>query len=1253
MDGGITVHVVEPGSNSTVPNTGLFLGGSGDTLLLSAILVLVILIQLPIFIYTKKRGKTIRFSRFFTTKASVIPVLISLFALTTLVVTNINADDTEESDSLVTAENADLTIELGDEPVFAYVPVSIKFKEATSAGYSISSYAKTTKLTKEGSDEAISLIAPTDEPSSLTNNTWGFALTQPSSENDATFVALPETEEDALAVKSTGYTETPAGDETIVYYGIYVTPDLPYGTYSGLVISYEAEENAVTTVTFNGNGLYFDGNEEQTTNTVKYIPGNRSETVYLHTPNLNDEGVQDGRYGTDLNITAVYGGSEYSNTYFHIYKGSGDTPWPPSNDYFSIWSGDHPDYTASANWDNEDSIKEFDSNGKYIFDRKINDKTLYIPSGTITFAYTTDSDSGCCGGDGYGYYAKTVSYNPNVSTSGTYKEPSSILSHKLIGWDENPNATTPTYANQKDVEGILDLSNGDVTLYAIWKRGIEVVYNGNGANAGTDMDQIKQYGYSMDLATAGFKIDLIAPNFKKDGHGFVGWSTDAEAWEHLTDNDNSNDPTIYGPSQTVAVDEDVISQLNEKGELVLNAIWAPVEKDNNGNPIALQNWTGCSNLTATTFDSSTNTLTVSKNTITALQDIRDGNVYTVARLADGGCWMTENLRLSNGTELSVNNTNNPSLPITNSYAEQTVSNYLSSTSDSWCTGWDDASCYDQSMLNTNNTTQTISSPVYTEDLSNGREALNENIVSYGNYYNWYSATAGNGKQEHGRYVYANGDICPAGWQLPNGGSEEGTRGNLRGGFYYLHNLMGGNNEAQGSSNWRSFPNNFVYSGIWYENAPDSRGGAGYYWSSTPYWTTSAYNLALSSYWINAGSQAHSKAFGSAVRCTIPMRAMIVYDGNGADSTTNMDGVKQYTSDVESTEKQVDLLASNFTKAGHGFVGWSEDADAWEHLQDDNEANNPTIYGPNQTITIDPSNTGVMRLYAIWVPAEKDNSSNPIALQNWTGCSNLTATTFNNGILTVGKNTITALTDTRDNNIYTIARLADGNCWMTENLRLDDSVELSSTHTNNPALPLTNSYADQTTSNHLSSSSDFSEWCYSDTTDCIEQSMLNTQNTAHTTVSPAFSQEFTYNRHANFNDSVASYGNYYNKYSANAGNIYNQWIQNGDICPTGWRLPTGYQTDENGSFSRLDVIMGGNGDNQQSSFEASNNWRSFPNNFIYAGKIINDQNSWRGEIGAYWGSNSVSYMGLTKDGVELNFASWSHRGMSVRCINTVE
>lgn len=223
--------------------------------------------------------------------------------------------------------------------------------------------------------------------------------------------------------------------------------------------------------------------------------------------------------------------------------------------------------------------------------------------------------------------------------------------------------------------------------------------------------------------------------------------------------------------------------------------------------------------------------------------------------------------------------------------------------------------------------------------------------------------------------------------------------------------------------------------------------------------------------------------------------------------------------------------------------------------------------------------------------------------------------------------------------------------MAENLRLSNGSELSVATTNSPSLPHTNNYAEQTVSNYLSSSSD--SWCtvWDDAT-CYNQSLLNSNNTALTTSSPVYTQVLGEERET-LNDNIISYGNYYNNYSANAGNIYNQWIQNGDIYPAGWRLPTGYKTDENGSYSHLDVIMDGTGDNQQSSFEASNNWRSFPNNFIYAGIIIGNQNSWRGETDTYWGSNSVSRMSLSKDGVSLNFTSWSHRGMSVRCINTVE
>lgn len=95
----------------------------------------------------------------------------------------------------------------------------------------------------------------------------------------------------------------------------------------------------------------------------------------------------------------------------------------------------------------------------------------------------------------------------------------------------------------------------------------------------------------------------------------------------------------------------------------------------------------------------------------------------------------------------------------------------------------------------------------------------------------------------------------------------------------------------------------------------------------------------------------------------------------------MDNVEQYTTNVDTTS-QVDLLASNFTKVGYGFVGWSTDAEAWDHLTDNDEANTSVIYGPNQMITVDPTVSTKLTLYAVWAPAETDNSGNPVSLQDW-------------------------------------------------------------------------------------------------------------------------------------------------------------------------------------------------------------------------------------------------------------------------------
>ena len=496
------------------------------------------------------------------------------------------------------------------------------------------------------------------------------------------------------------------------------------------------------------------------------------------------------------------------------------------------------------------------------------------------------SGASWCVESGYGYYAVITATdtegNPayamgNVRYSGEYQTPATTEydNYEFLGWSLDPNATSPDYKDATDAEAHMILNAGEkVTLYAVWSPVVNLSYDGNNATAGS----MESTSYSGDTPTtvtlahedilAGDNIDLYAPNYKKTGYGFAGWSTDQDAWSNLTDDDESNDPVIYGPNQSFTMTKEM-ALAETDGKSTLYAVWVPAETDNSGNPVSLQDWTGCSNLTATTYNDGV--LSVGKNTVTALTDSRDGNVYTVARLADGNCWMTENLRLDNEPELSSTNTNNPSLPLTNDDIDHTTSNYLSATSNDWCTfTWSDpeqdALCANQSKLNTNNTVLTTASPSFSQDFTNyahdwNTGSLNANIASYGNYYNWYSATAGNGKYETGSNVTVAGDICPAGWILPIGNETSAN-----GSFSNLDSNMGGTGSGHdGSNNWRSFPNNFVYSGYWYGSSAYGRGSSGYYWSSTASSTNNAYYLGLSSDIVGFTNN-NNKYMGYPVRC---------------------------------------------------------------------------------------------------------------------------------------------------------------------------------------------------------------------------------------------------------------------------------------------------------------------------------------------------------------------------------------------------
>ena len=166
---------------------------------------------------------------------------------------------------------------------------------------------------------------------------------------------------------------------------------------------------------------------------------------------------------------------------------------------------------------------------------------------------------------------------------------------------------------------------------------------------------------------------------------------------------------------------------------------------------------------------------------------------------------------------------------------------------------------------------------------------------------------------------------------------------------------------------------------------------------------------------------------------------IQYDGNGASNTNGM-GTTNSTTGVKSVRQvnvgegdQVTLLPSNFKRTGYSFIGWSTSSTATLTSGD-------KIYGPMETIDAPayPSNSTIVTMYAVWLKAAEDSNHNPIYLQDFssTDCNNLTATSFDSatGIITPGG--VVALTDKRDDEVYAIAKLADGKCWMIENLRLE-------------------------------------------------------------------------------------------------------------------------------------------------------------------------------------------------------------------------
>ena len=328
----ITLNIVEPGSGPTpdpvVPNTGLFTSGIGgpETAAIGAVLILTIAAIAVAFLYRKqnKSGKVtklvhlvgstksvLKSKKRITAGLSAIALLASAGTLTTLL-TNAGKSNTnavEEDDLTLDVTGGDIAIEVGDEPVFAVAEVKATVEEATQAGYTLTAFTDSTDLVSTTDESKVIPMVAIDEGelAALTNNTYGLALEKPTTKDEAVYTALSTDLSNPTILKAIDdYSSTPANDTTTIYYGFYITPDVPYGTYTGTNINYNIEPHYITNLSFDGNGN--DGGE-----TIEGMTIIAGETITLPENTYTKEGYNFIGWNTVAEPTEQDPGEAYAD----------------------------------------------------------------------------------------------------------------------------------------------------------------------------------------------------------------------------------------------------------------------------------------------------------------------------------------------------------------------------------------------------------------------------------------------------------------------------------------------------------------------------------------------------------------------------------------------------------------------------------------------------------------------------------------------------------------------------------------------------------------------------------------------------------------------------------------------------------------------------------------------------------------------------------------------------------------------------
>ncbi len=325
-------------------------------------------------------------------------------------------------------------------------------------------------------------------------------------------------------------------------------------------------------------------------------------------------------------------------------------------------------------------------------------------------------------------------------------------------------------------------------------------------------------------------------------------------------------------------------------------------------------------------------------------------------------------------------------------------------------------------------------------------------------------------------------------------------------------------------------------------------------------------------------------------------------------------VSNMPTDVDSTSMSSTVnIASNVpTRAGYTFLGWCTVIPT--NVSGTDTCVGGTQYSPSQAWTLDGSTTNNLHLYAMW--------KEPTYLQN----------------LDASKCTTTAITaiDARDGEEYKIQRLADGKCWMLDNLRLDltnstilNGLTTSNTHVN--AASLTSLKSGNRSAGAQYASSGFVTWAQGDTNNVYNQAKANADYKDTTTTS--------------YGSGSGKIGVYYNYCAASAGSYcYDSGSSTGnasyDLCPAGWRMPTG---SSSGEFQALYTAYSSNVTNFKNALSTP-----------LSGYFGNGSAGGQGSYGGFWSSTyydgyNMYFLVVDSSYVYPAYNDTRNYGNSLRCL----